>query len=120
MEYSVFDPAFVKEMLVTDLIGIGTIEQERVVNGTVFPLTLVPKSKNVNYAMLQEYLLKHHELIRQAISHHGAILFKGFDVVNGQEFSSIINCTGLKETVYTTGAAIRRIIVGSEDRMENP
>lgn len=80
----------------------------------------MPKVENVNHVLLQEYLLKNHKLIRQAVNHHGAVLFKGFDIVSGHEFSSVINCTGFKETKYTTGAAIRRLIVGSEDRMENP
>ena len=46
-------------------------------------------------------------------------MFKGFDVRNGEEWASVLYSTGLKEVNYVGGAAVRKLIVGTEGRLEN-
>jgi hypothetical protein len=47
-------------------------------------------------------------------------MFKGFEVLSGEEFASILYKSGLKEVQYIGGAAVRKLIVGHEKRkLEN-
>lgn len=41
-------------------------------------------------------------------------MFKGFEILTGEEWISILYKSGLKEMPYIGGAAVRRLIVGSE------
>ena len=41
-------------------------------------------------------------------------MFKGFDIKTGEEFASVLYKSGLKEMPYIGGAAVRKLIVGSE------
>lgn len=43
-------------------------------------------------------------------------MFLGFDILSGEEWASILNQSGLKEVPYIGGAAVRKLIVGSENR----
>ena len=75
---------------------------------------LVPRSEPINFVQLQEYFIKNHKLILECCSHFGAVMFKNFDVASGEEWASIMYKSGLKEVHYIGGAAVRRLIVGSE------
>jgi hypothetical protein len=51
------------------------------------------------------------------MSHHGAIMFKGFDIMSAEEWISIMHKSGLKEMPYEGGgSAVRKIIVGKSDK----
>ena len=63
---------------------------------------------------LQDYFIKNHELIIKAASDYGAVMFKNFDIQSGEEFASVLYKSGLKEVQYIGGAAVRKLIVGSE------
>ena len=64
--------------------------------------------------------MKHHETIIKAASTYGAVMFKGFEVLSGEESASILYKSGLKEVQYIGGAAVRKLIVGHEERkLEN-
>lgn len=41
-------------------------------------------------------------------------MFKGFDILSGEEWASILYKSSLKEVQYIGGAAVRKLIVGSE------
>jgi len=62
----------------------------------------------------------HHEAILEAASRYGAVMFSGFDVVSGEEWASVLGKTGMREMEYAGGAAVRRLIVGCEERMNMP
>jgi hypothetical protein len=80
-----------------------------------FPLVLAPREgKKVNFISAQEYMIKNHEKIIKAASEYGAVMFCGFDIQNGEEFASVLYKSGLKEVQYIGGAAVRKLIVGSE------
>jgi hypothetical protein len=46
-------------------------------------------------------------------------MFRGFEIVSGEEFASVLYKTGLKEVQYIGGAAVRNVIVGSETRLSD-
>ena len=75
-------------------ITIGMIEESQVVLGKPFPLVLVPKNaaqgEKVNFVQLQEYLQKHHTNVIKAASLYGAVMFKGFEIVTGEEWASVL------------------------------
>lgn len=56
----------------------------------------------------------------KAASEYGTIMFKGFEIVTGEEWASVLYASGIKEMNYVGGAAVRKLIVGTEGRLENP
>lgn len=106
--------------LVTPLIQISSIPEQVYLEGEQFPLVFSPRVPNVNFIQLQEYFAAHGEEILKAASIYGAVMFKGFDIITGEEWASILYKSSLKEMPYIGGAAVRRLIVGSEDRLTNP
>jgi hypothetical protein len=106
--------------LESDIVKIGHIDEEREVLGKPFPLTLVPAdSTKVNFVQVQEYMIKNHDKIIKAASEYGSVMFKGFDIRSGEEWASILYSTGLKEVNYVGGAAVRKLIVGTEGQLDN-
>jgi len=55
----------------------------------------------------------------KAASEYGTVMFKGFDIQNGEEWASVLYNTGLKEMNYVGGAAVRKLIVGTEGKVTN-
>ena len=41
-------------------------------------------------------------------------MFKGFEILNDEEWAAVIYSSGLREMEYIGGATIRRLIVGNE------
>ena len=68
---------------------------------------------------LQEYFLARHDAILKAVSEYGAVMFTGFDVASGSEWASVLYKSGLKQCEYIGGAAVRKLVVGSEKRMND-
>ena len=62
---------------------------------------------------------KHHTSVIKAASEYGTVMFKGFDIQNGEEWASVLYNTGLKEMNYVGGAAVRKLIVGTEGKVTN-
>jgi len=58
--------------------------------------------------------MKNHDNVIKAASIYGAVMFRGFEILTGEEWSSVINRTGLKQMNYVGGAAVRNLIVGHE------
>lgn len=86
-----------------------------------FPLVLSPPAgTTVTFIELQEYFKTHNELIRKAASEYGAVMFSGYDIRSGNEWASVMYKSGIKEMEYIGGAAVRKLIIGNEERMENP
>jgi hypothetical protein len=90
--------------------------------GKPFPLVLTPinAEEKLNFIQLQEYFLKYHCNIVKAASEYGAVMFKGFEIVSGEEWASVLYASGIREMNYVGGAAVRKLIVGTEGRLENP
>lgn len=47
-------------------------------------------------------------------------MFSGFEIKTGEEWASVMYKSGIKEMPYVGGAAVRKLIVGNESRMNNP
>ena len=54
------------------------------------------------------------DLIRQAASEYGAVMFSGFEIKTGEEWASVLYKSGIKQMEYVGGAAVRNLIVGNE------
>jgi len=63
--------------------------------------------------------MKNHENIRKAASEYGAVMFSGFEVFTGEEWASVLFKSGIKQMEYVGGAAVRKLIVGSDQRMND-
>ena len=87
--------------------------------GRVFPLVLSPDPKLTpfSFVSLQQHLQQFHRELVHAVSEHGAVMFVGFDIANGEELASVLNATSLIPTPYVGGAAVRKLVVGSEQRL---
>ena len=57
--------------------------------------------------------------MREAASLYGAVVFKGFDIKSPEEWASILSSTGIKQMPYVGGAAVRKLVVGCEERLDN-
>jgi hypothetical protein len=88
--------------------------------GKPFPLVLEPADGVcANFIELQAFMQRHHATVLKASSEYGAVLFSGFEIFTGQEWASILYKTGLKQMNYVGGAAVRKLIVGNEERMND-
>jgi hypothetical protein len=87
--------------------------------GKPFPLVLESKSEKLNFIQLQEYFLRHNEAIIKASSEYGAVMFKGFEIITGEEWAAVLSASGIKEMPYVGGAAVRRLIVGNDKRLND-
>ena len=110
----------IAQQLVSGVVRIGSDEAQREQQGKPFPLVLSPvEGETVTFVTLQEYFIANHEKILQAASEYGAVMFSGFDVKSGEEWASVMHRSGIKEMGYVGGAAVRKLVVGSEQRMND-
>uniref|UniRef100_A0A7S1QFZ7 NADP-dependent oxidoreductase domain-containing protein n=1 Tax=Neobodo designis TaxID=312471 RepID=A0A7S1QFZ7_NEODS len=114
------DPV-VTALTASGFVAVGTDPAQREQQGKPFPLVLVPNpagkhAAGSNFVLLQEFMRANHEAVRRAASEYGAVLFSGFDVRSGEEWSTLLNSTGIKQMSYVGGAAVRKLIVGCESR----
>ncbi len=82
-------------------------------------MVLSPVHDGTNFVQLQEYFLQNHEKILKAASEYGAVMFSGFEIKTGEEWASVLYKSGLKQMEYVGGAAVRTLIVGNTERMDN-
>ena len=110
----------IAQQLVTGVVRIGSDEAQREQCGKPFPLVLSPvEGETVTFVTLQEYFIANHEKIRKAASEYGAVMFSGFEVKSGEEWASVMYKSGIKQMEYVGGAAVRKLVVGNEHRMND-
>ena len=101
-------------------IKVGKDEAQREQMGKPFPLVLEPADGFFkSFVNLQEWMQNNHEAVLKAASEYGAVMFSGFEIYTGEEWASILYKTSLKEMNYVGGAAVRKLIVGNDDRFTN-
>ncbi|MFT4519870.1 MAG: hypothetical protein ACI9JM_002269 [Halioglobus sp.] len=59
------------------------------------PLVIEPKPGLQKTSFLCEFLSSHSESVVQAIYEHGAVLFRGFEVANGEELTQVMSHAGM-------------------------
>jgi len=79
----------------------------KVVDGKVFPLTLGPKDDSSTGVVS-----KFKDVILEKAREHGAVLLRGFDIKNAEDFGDVVLNLELENMPYVGGAAVRRNIVG--------
>ena len=84
-------------------------------SGRPFPQVFVPE-KGRGAIYLQEYFAQNRETILDTLSEEGALFFRNFGIQSPNEMSSILNKLGLESFEYIGGAAVRKLIVGSNTR----
>jgi hypothetical protein len=78
------------------------------------------EGENINFLQLQEYFRANHDNVIKAASSYGTVMFKGFEIVSGEEWASVLFQSSLKEMNYVGGAAVRNLIVGTEGVLKDP
>ncbi|KAJ4976041.1 hypothetical protein NE237_001147 [Protea cynaroides] len=82
----------------------GTIEEEKIFEGVVFPKTLNPPKSNedVEYGSteLTEMVKAKREWLEELLRRHSAILFRGFRVDSADEFGRVVEAFGWEEMEY--------------------
>ncbi len=86
--------------------------------GKSFPLVLESTAKSP--LLLQECLAACRDEFMALASEHGAVVVKDTGIVAPEEWAAAICALGLKEMEYIGGAAVRKLVVGTEGRMANP
>ena len=101
-------------------VKIGSDPHQRTQKNKPFPLVLEPAEGTDNsFVNLQQWMQKHHALVLKAASEYGAVMFSNFAVESGNEWASVLFNSSLKEFNYVGGAAVRKLIVGNEQRMND-
>lgn len=86
-------------------IQVISIPQERIVEGSVFPLTLSPNETNIS---LSHFFGSNKSFIDDLLRKHRAILFRGFsDTVTYLDFDKIVKSADYLTMPYIGGAAVR-------------
>ncbi|KAJ4976685.1 hypothetical protein NE237_001791 [Protea cynaroides] len=82
----------------------GTIEEEKIFEGVVFPKTLNPpkSSEAVEYGSTEftEMVKAKREWLEELLRRHSAILFRGFRVDSADEFGRVVEAFGWEEMEY--------------------
>lgn len=102
-------------------VVVGNMVDQKESMGKAFPLVLssARRVNPINFIELQTFLQRHRALVLQAASEYGAVLFNGFDIRSAEEWASVLYALGLQEVAYMGGAAVRNLVVGNEQRMQD-
>lgn len=95
-----------------EFVNRTSIPEETVVDGRPFPLTLAPSGQdNRSAAELVKWTKTHRETILQQALTYGAVLFRGFDMRQPEDFAAVGESLGLQKFPYIGGAAPRTNVV---------
>ena len=83
------------------------------VAGKAFPKAFGP-DQSCNFVQLQSLFQEHADTIMKELNSEGALFFRGFKIQSPAEFSSVLSNLGIGSFEYIGGAAVRKLIVGSE------
>ncbi|KAI4357877.1 hypothetical protein L6164_001797 [Bauhinia variegata] len=79
----------------------GHCEGQKVVDGEIMPLLLQPAEPNKNkLESLLQVLEKNKDWFDQMITKHSAVLLRGFDVKNAEDFNEIVETFGWEDIRY--------------------
>ncbi|KAJ6312476.1 hypothetical protein OIU77_014077 [Salix suchowensis] len=86
---------------------VGRCEGQKVVDGETIPLVLQPLQPNKSDTKsLLSALMQNKDWFEQVLIRNSAVLLRGFDVKNAEDFNDIIEAFGWDEMRYT-GAVVR-------------
>lgn len=87
-------------------VAVGTIPEQRFINGVAFPLVLVPGTASSPLDW-KAWVEGHQGLLSALLDRHGAILFRGFPLDGAEAFGQFMRATGVPARPYVGGAAPR-------------
>ena len=99
-------PEFLKAVEVQEQITYGEKK---------FPIVYNPV-QSTNFLQLQHYVETNSKNIIKELNEEGALFFRGFDIQSPNEMASVLNKLGLNSFEYIGGAAVRKLVIGSESR----
>nr|XP_027095603.1 clavaminate synthase-like protein At3g21360 [Coffea arabica] len=80
---------------------VGKCQGEKLVHGETMPLVLLPREASKNgFESLVEGLKKNKEWFEQLIIKNSAVLLRGFDVKNAEEFNEVVELFGWEDMRY--------------------
>ena len=82
-----------------ELISMS-IEEEKIVDDVLFPLTLAPSSNVRSMSDALDYLDANMAEIKRSLLVHGAILFRGFPVRSPRDFNDFVLRFGWTDLPY--------------------
>jgi hypothetical protein len=90
----------------TDLVPIQILEQ-KIYDGKAYPIVLSPNSTIKSLSDFTIWLQKNRHQIDKYLLEYKAILFRGFEVRDANDFHNVIVASDLAEMTYIGGAAVR-------------
>eukprot|EP00636_Phaeomonas_parva_P008768 CAMPEP_0118851346 /NCGR_PEP_ID=MMETSP1163-20130328/819_1 /TAXON_ID=124430 /ORGANISM="Phaeomonas parva, Strain CCMP2877" /LENGTH=411 /DNA_ID=CAMNT_0006783671 /DNA_START=76 /DNA_END=1311 /DNA_ORIENTATION=- len=101
-------PAATSKLAALPQVDLGSIPEGRRIRGKAFPLLVEPRGGRASKRALMAWLREHREEVDEALSLHGALLFRGFPLNTPEDFSSFVHALGYGEFKYVGGAAVRK------------
>lgn len=89
-----------------------SIPEEKVFNDLAFPLTLAPTEALKTSENVAEYIKTNYNHLMDLLLKHGAILFRGFPVMDAKDFNEFSLAFGWQDLPYIGGAAVRKNVYG--------
>lgn len=88
-----------------DEFQVGECKGQKMVEGVQIPLLLKPKqdhsnTNTINVASLVDILKANKDAFEDMLLKHSAILFRGFDVKDAQEFNDVVEAIGCEDIRY--------------------
>lgn len=89
-----------------------SIAEEKVFNDLAFPLTLAPTDDLKTKENVVDYIKQNYDHLMDLLLKHGAILFRGFPVMDAKDFNDFSLAFGWEDLPYIGGAAVRKNVYG--------
>jgi len=87
-------------------VQVGAVAEERIVDGKVFPLTLMPTASSLPSSRVS-FVREHNEEILQLVHEYGAVLLRGWGSDSAENFSQISAALRLATTDMACSAGPR-------------
>ena len=88
----------------------GSIPEEKIINGNVFPLTLIPNSYGDSIEEIVYFINSNLDEIKKELKIHGAILFRDFPIKDPKDFNDFVLAFGWQDLPYI-GKCLLRILL---------
>jgi alpha-ketoglutarate-dependent taurine dioxygenase len=94
-----------------DVDGVCTHIRE---DGETLPLFVVPKDGNDSVSFLKEWVKSNKPWLKQKLIEHGAVMFRGFAVEEGEDFETVVQQFEPELSNEYRGVSPRKLIPGTQ------
>lgn len=81
-------------------LKLGSIAEEKHLNGNVFPLTLIPNFYGDSIEESEYFINSNLDEIKKLLEIHGAILFRDFPIKDPKDFNDFVLSFGWQDLPY--------------------